>query len=193
MKFLLHSLLYVFILPISVKADVTEEIHKRCVEARDYFGCVRANQRSANKVKREMNGIGVTLFLNSDTAELTIQSVINNSPASDADIEKGDVIIKINGKSTRGIGLKDAIKLIKGPKDKPIKLVIGRVNEKGERKTIEVKLIRDTFIIPEKEPLNQLSIRDFFNYDFPMDLQQMNPKRDYFPESKNKLLLNNQI
>ena len=71
--------------------------------------------------------------------------------------------------------------------------MIGRDNEKGERKTIEVKLIRDTFIIPEKEPLNQLSIRDFFNYDFPMDLQQMNPKRDYFPESKNKLLLNNQI
>ena len=109
MKFLLHSLLYLFILPISVKADVTEEIHKRCVEARDYFGCVRANQRSANKVKREMNGIGVTLFLNSDTAELTIQSVIDDSPAIAADIKPNDVIIKIDRKSTKGMGLQEAV------------------------------------------------------------------------------------
>jgi len=34
------------------------------------------------------------------------------------------------------MGLKEAIKLIKGPKDKPIKLVIGRTNEKGKRKKI---------------------------------------------------------
>ena len=59
-----------------------------------------------------MNGIGVTLCLNGDAAELTIQSVIYSSPASDADIEIGDVIIKINRNSTREMGLKDAIKLV---------------------------------------------------------------------------------
>tara|TARA_Y100001968_G_C19364785_1_gene721884 strand:- start:635 stop:1216 length:582 start_codon:yes stop_codon:yes gene_type:complete len=193
MKLLLPSIVSALILPISVKAEVTEEIHKRCVEARDYSGCVRANQRSSYKVKRKMNGIGVTLFLNNNTAELTIQSVINNSPASDANLEIGDIILKINGKSTRGMGLKDAIKLIKGPINKPIELVIGRVNEKGDREKIKVKLIRDTFIIPEKESLNPSSIREFFNYDLPIDLQPMNPKRYYSPESKKKLFPNNQI
>ena len=48
-----------------------------------------------------MTGIGVTLFLNSETAELTIQSVIKSSPASDTDIESGDVILMIDGKSTK--------------------------------------------------------------------------------------------
>ena len=46
--------------------------------------------------------------LNSDTAELTIQSVINNSPAASADIQPNDVIIKIDGKSTKGMGIKEA-------------------------------------------------------------------------------------
>ena len=79
------------------------------------------------------------------------------------------------------MGLKEAIKLIKGPKDKPIKLVIGRTNEKGKRKEIKVNLIRDTFVIPERESLNQLNIREFFKYGFPQDLQPMNPK-GYPPE-----------
>ena len=134
MKHLLILLVSAFILPITVKAEVSEEIHKRCLEARDYSGCVMTNRGKTPSIKREMTGIGVTLFLNSDTAELTIQSVINSSPASNADMESGDVILKIDGKSTKGMGLKEAIKLIKGPKEKPIKLVIDRINEKGKKK-----------------------------------------------------------
>jgi len=193
MKHLLLCLVSAFVLPITVKAEISEEIHKRCLEARDYSGCVMTNRGETLSIKREMTGIGVTLFLNSDTAELTIRSVINRSPASNADMESGDVILKVDGKSTKGMGLKEAIKLIKGPKDKPIKLVIGRTNAKGKRKKIEVKLIRDTFIIPERESLNQLNIREFFNYGFPRDLQPMNPQGNYSPESKKELFPNNQI
>ena len=123
MKHLLLPLISTFVLPITIKAEVSEKIHKRCLEARDYADCVMTNKGETFGIKREMTGIGITLFLNSDTAELTIQSVINSSPASDADMESGDVILKIDGKSTKGMGLKEAIKLIKGPKNKPIKSV----------------------------------------------------------------------
>ena len=193
MKSLLLPLLAALALPTAAQAEISDEIHKRCLDARDYSGCVRTNQSSSLKLKKEMTGIGITLFLNSDTAELTIQSVINSSPASDADMESGDVILKIDGKSTKGMGLKEAIKLIKGPKDKPIKLVIGRTNEKGKRKKIEVNLIRDTFVIPERESLDQLNIREFFKYGFPRDLQPMNPQRNYPLEPKKELFPNNQI
>ena len=192
MKHLVLSLVYSFVLSITVKAEVSEEIHKRCLEARDYSGCVMTNRRESLSIRREITGIGVVLFLDSDTAELTIQSVIKNSPASDADIEPGDVILKIDGKTSKGMGLKEAIKLIKGPKDKSIKLVIGRTNEKGKRKQIDVNLIRDTFVIPEQESLNQLNIREFFKYGFPRDLQPINPQ-GYSPESDNELFNNNLI
>ena len=193
MKHLLLSIIPALLLPVNVKAEVSEEFHKRCLDARDYTGCIRTNQEKTQSLKREMIGIGLILSLNSDTAELIIQSVINNSPADDADMESGDVIIKIDGKSTKGMGLKEAIKLIKGSKDKPIKLVIGRTNEKGKRKKIEVNLIRDLFVIPERESLDQSNIREFFKYGFPRDLHPMNPQRNYPLEQKKELFPNNQI
>ena len=43
-----------------------------------------------------------------------------------------------------------AVSLIKGPKDKPIKLVILRVNEAGKKEKINVRLVIDTFKVPKK-------------------------------------------
>ena len=159
--------------PIAVKAEISEEIHKRCLDARDYSGCVGTNQSSSLKVKKEITGIGVTLFLNTETSEITIQSVINGTPASNADIESGDVILEVDGKSMKGMGIEEAIELIKGPKDKPVKLVLGRTNENGKRKKIKIRLVRYTFEIPNNESLNQIKIRELFNLELPSDLDLM--------------------
>jgi len=43
MKRLLLLLLVVLALPTAAKAEISEEIHKRCLDARDYSGCVRTN------------------------------------------------------------------------------------------------------------------------------------------------------
>ena len=133
MKSLLLPLLASIALPTAAQAEINDEIHKRCLDARDYSGCVRANQSSSLKLKKEITGIGVNLFLNTETSEITIQSIINGTPASNADIESGDVILEVDGKSTKGVGIEEAIELIKGPKDKLVKLVLGRTNEKGKK------------------------------------------------------------
>ena len=157
-------------LPTFANAEISEEIHKRCLDARDYSGCVTTNQSSSLKLKKEITGIGVTLFLNTETSEITIQSIINGTPASNADIESGDVIIRVDGKSIKGMGIEEAIELIKGPKDKPVKLVLGRTNENGKKKKIKIRLARDTFEIPNNEFLNQMKIREWFNQELPSDL-----------------------
>ena len=56
-----------------------------------------------------------------------------------------------------------------------------------------MKLLRDTFVIPERESLDQLNIREFFKYGFPRDLQPMNPQGNYTLEPKIELFPNNQI
>ena len=172
-RFLLLALTAAFLSPIATKAEISEEIHKRCLDARDYLGCVRTNQSSSLKVTREMSGIGVTLFLNTETSEITIHSIIDGTPASNADIESGDVILEVDGTSTKGVGIEEAIELIKGPKDKPVKIVLGRINEKGKRKKIKIRLVRDTFEIPNNEYLNQMKIRECFNRELPADLDPM--------------------
>ena len=98
MRKLLISLLAALALPTSINAGISDELHMKCLEARDYAGCVRTNKKLSTKKDKKISGIGIRLFLNSDTAELTIQSVINDSPAGSADIQPNDVIIKIDGK-----------------------------------------------------------------------------------------------
>ena len=151
MKRLLLPLLAALALPTSVNANVDAEVHKKCLEARDYAGCVNTNKNLYHKKDREITGIGRRLFLNSDTAELTIQSVINDSPAASADIQPNDVIVKIDGKSTKGMGIREAVSLIKGPIDKPIRLALLRVNEEGKKEKINVRLVRDTFKVPNND------------------------------------------
>ena len=157
-------------LPTIANAEISEEIHKLCLDARDYSGCVRTNQSSSLKLKKEMTGIGVNLFLNTETSEITIQSIINGTPASNADIESGDVILEVDGKSTKGVGIEEAIELIKGPKDKPVKLVLVRTNEKGKRKKIKIRLVRDTFEIPKRNPSNKMMMQEWLYRESPSDL-----------------------
>ena len=40
-------------LPTFANAEISEEIHKRCLDARDYSGCVTTNQSSSLKLKKK--------------------------------------------------------------------------------------------------------------------------------------------
>ena len=177
MKRLLLPLLAALALPTSVNANIDAEVHKKCLEARDYAGCVNTNKKTPLQKDKKISGIGIRLFLNSDTAELTIQSVINDSPAAAADIKPNDVIIKIDGKSTKGMGITEAVSLIKGPKDKPIRLALLRVNEEGKKEKINVRLVRDTFKVPNKEYLYEGDMRRQLEFLFADNLK-------IFPENE---------
>ncbi len=178
MKRLLLSLLAALALPTAVNAEISDELHKKCLEARDYAGCVKTNKKLSHKKDKEISGIGIRLFLNSDTAELTIQSVINDSPAASADIKPNDLIIKIDGKSTKGMGINEAVSLIKGPKDKPIKLVLSRINEAGKKEKINVRLVRDTFKVSTKDYLYEGDLRRQLEFFFPENIKQIFPEND---------------
>ena len=56
MKSLLFPLLAALALPTTAQAEINDEIHKRFLDARDYSGCVRADQSSSLKLKKEMTG-----------------------------------------------------------------------------------------------------------------------------------------
>ena len=190
MKRMLFLLISALTLSTSVNAEVSDEIHKKCLEARDYAGCVRTNKKLSHKKDKEISGIGIRLFLNSDTAELTIQSVINDSPAASADIQPNDVIIKIDGKSTKGMGITEAVSLIKGPKDKPIKLALLRVNEEGKKENINVRLVRDTFKVPNKEYLYEGEMRRQLEFFFPENLKEIFLENELSPNKKKNFNLN---
>ena len=184
MKRFLLPLLAALALPTAIYARISDELHNKCLEARDYAGCVNTNKKPALQKDKKISGIGIRLFLNSDTSEITIHSVINDSPASAADIRPNDVIIKVDGKSTKGMGIKEAVSLIKGTIDKPIKLVLLRVKESGKKEKINVRLIRDTFKVPNKEYLYEGDMRRQLEFFFPENLKEIFPENDYSPKQK---------
>ena len=167
-----------------MNALISDELHKKCLEARDYAGCVRINKKLSPKKDEKMSGIGIRLFLNSDTAELTITSVINDSSAASSAIQPNDVIIKIDGKSTKGMGITEAVSLIKGPIDKPIKLVLLRVNESGKKEKINVRLVRDTFKVPNNDFIYEGDLRRQLEFLFPENIKQFFPENDFSPNQR---------
>ena len=181
MKRLLLPLIAAIALPNTVNAEISDELHKKCLDARDYAGCVETNRKPPLQKDKKISGIGIRLFLNSDTAELTIQSVINDSPAAAADIKPNDVIIKIDGKSTKGMGITEAVSLIKGPIDKSIKLVLLRVNESGKKEKINVRLVRDTFKVPNNDFIYEGDLRRQLEFFFPDNLKQIFPENNFSP------------
>ena len=57
MKLLLLPLLSAISLPASVNAEISDQLHKRCLDARDYAGCVRTNNKLSPKKRRKCQGL----------------------------------------------------------------------------------------------------------------------------------------
>ncbi len=86
---------------------------------------------SADKTKEfdeELNGsfTGIGAELGKDGDSIIIVSPISGFPADKAGLKPKDVIIEIDGKSTSGISVDDAVKQIRGPKDTKVKLLVVR-------------------------------------------------------------------
>ncbi|MBN1691505.1 MAG: S41 family peptidase [Dehalococcoidia bacterium] len=82
-------------------------------------------------------GIGATIEKKS--GYIAIVAPIAGSPADQAGLQTGDLILKINGESTEGMNADIAAQKIRGPAGSKVTLTIGR---EGERDTFDVDIVR---------------------------------------------------
>ena len=85
----------------------------------------------------ELSGVGIQLSLDKDTKQLVVISPIEGSPASKAGVQPKDVILAIDGKSTKGMGTEDAVKLIRGQAGTTVTLTLKRKTQ-----TLDLALTR---------------------------------------------------
>ncbi|MFM7274094.1 MAG: S41 family peptidase [Gammaproteobacteria bacterium] len=83
---------------------------------------------------------GVGLEVGADGGFVRVITPIDDTPAKAAGIESGDLIIKLDGKSVKGMGLNEAVEMMRGPKDSKIELTIVREGKPGP---FDVTLVRD--------------------------------------------------
>ena len=86
----------------------------------------------------ELSGVGIQLSLDKDTKELVVVSPIEGSPASRAGVMPKDVIVSIDGKSTKGMSTEDAVKLIRGQAGTKVTIQLRRAG-----KVIDTPLTRE--------------------------------------------------
>ncbi|HEV8016561.1 MAG TPA: S41 family peptidase [Stellaceae bacterium] len=74
----------------------------------------------------EFAGIGAELTRDQDHP--VVLSPIDDTPAARAGIRPGDAILRINGRITDGLSLKDVVDALRGPADSKVQITIGRKN-----------------------------------------------------------------
>ncbi|MDG2990288.1 S41 family peptidase [Candidatus Synechococcus calcipolaris G9] len=77
----------------------------------------------------ELTGVGITITEDEETNEITVISPIEGSPAADAGLNAKDVIIEIDGTSTKGMDLNEAVGMIRGPVNTSVRLKVRRDNQ----------------------------------------------------------------
>jgi len=86
----------------------------------------------------EFGGLGIEVGV--EDGFIRVVSPIEDTPAARAGIQAGDLIIKIDDKATKGLGINDAVKLMRGAPKTRITLTLSR---KGVTQPIVVTLERD--------------------------------------------------
>lgn len=86
----------------------------------------------------EFGGLGIEI--GTEDGFVKVISPIEDTPAERAGIRAGDLIIKVNDTSTKGMPLTDAVKLMRGPVKTPVTLTIMR---QGAAQPVVVPLTRD--------------------------------------------------
>lgn len=90
----------------------------------------------------ELTGVGIQLAQDEETKKLVVVSPIEDTPAFRAGIQSKDVISKIDGQTTKGMDINEAVRLIRGKPGSQVTLTILRGEEGKDRKEMDFTITR---------------------------------------------------
>ncbi|MFL0810064.1 MAG: S41 family peptidase [Agarilytica sp.] len=87
----------------------------------------------------EFGGLGIEVGM--EDGFVKVISPIDDTPAARAGVEAGDLIIKLDGTSVKGLSLDEAVDKMRGPKGSELTITVVR---EGSDKPFDILLVRDT-------------------------------------------------
>ncbi len=123
-----------------------------------------------NQTSGEVSGVGIRLEVNDQTKVLTVVEPIDNSPASRAGLQSGDLILSINGKPTKGMTVEDASNLIRGEVGTKVSLEIRRNSAPSSftvslmRARIELPTVRYSMKQDGKSKIGYIRLNEFSSH-----------------------------
>ena len=108
---------------------------------------------------------GIGAIISRQGANILIAEPYEGMPAQRHDIRAGDIIVEVDGKSTKGLQTGDVSQMLRGPQGTEVKLLLQRP---GEKKTFRKKIIREVIQINPVEyygmltdTIGYIALRDF--------------------------------
>ena len=98
---------------------------------------------SLTRLEGTYEGIGATVSIEDD--QIVVIAPIAGSPAEKAGIRPGDKVLEIDGVSTEGMSLVEAVVIIRGPQGTPVRLL---VLHQDETEPVEIEIVRDEIELP---------------------------------------------
>jgi len=99
-----------------------------------------AEAYSSMKDRQQSSFFGLGILVGTRNGQITVITPIEGTPASRMGLRAGDVITHIEGESTEGMNINDAVRQLKGPKGTEVTITLARP---GLDEPIEVTIVRD--------------------------------------------------
>lgn len=93
---------------------------------------------------QEFGGIGVHVDFNEESREMRIITPLAGSPAYEAGIQAGDVVVAIDGVPLRGEDFEVSLKRLHGETGRPVTLTVRHI---GEEKTVDITMNRANIMV----------------------------------------------
>jgi len=101
------------------------------------------NTQFSSDMSGAFEGVGMEIDVKDGV--LTVVSPLKGTPSEKAGIRAGDLVLKIDGVSTQGMDVTNAVKRIRGPKGTAVALTVLRAGWDAPR---EIKITRDVINVP---------------------------------------------
>ena len=132
------------------------------------------------KVNGEYVGIGTEIIQYNEDLKVEFSNVYEDGPAYEAGIQKGDILIKVEGKEIKEMSLSDISKMVKGKEGAKVKITVLRGDEELEftvkRKSIDINSVRSEIIEKDNQKIGYIVI-DLFaantNKQFKKELDKL--------------------
>ncbi len=107
-------------------------------------------------------GIGALMAQDQKTLEITVQEVYEDSPAQEAGMQEGDVLLAVDDKDVTGMKLSDVVDLVKGEENSKITVTVRRDGESRKmemtRKIVETRTVETEM---KEDGIGYLKITEF--------------------------------
>ena len=140
----------------------------------------------AGDISGNFEGVGMELAIKDKN--IVVVAPLKGTPAYNAGVQKGDVVLAIDGKTTAGMSIDEAVKLIRGKADTVVTIKFAR---DGKTDPLEIKITRGIIDVPtaETEIKGDVFIIKLYNFYAPSADKFRSALREFVDSGKTKLIL----